>query len=278
MENTTITVKQTKKKVKLAEAEKLAILETKKLAKEQKLALKAANVSKSVYSASFTDKELFSSLPANVKGLADKRNTMDGLALLKLFTDKAIPAVVFDPQYRGVLDKMEYGNEGERQIDRAALSQMSEAVFISFIKEINRTLKPSGHLFLWVDKFHILEGAGISTWLKGTDLQIVDMITWDKGKIGMGYRTRRKSEYLVVIQKTPIKAKGYWTAHNIPDVVLEKIVKVHAHSKPEQLQTDLIKCVLAPGDFIVDPASGGFSTMRSALACGRHFIGCDLKG
>ena len=35
----------------------------------------------------------------------------------------------------------------------------------------------------------------------------------------MGYRTRRKSEYCLVLQKVPLRAKGVWRSHNIPDVV-----------------------------------------------------------
>jgi len=49
---------------------------------------------------------------------------------------------------------------------------------------------------------------GIADWLKKTDLAIVDMVVWNKGRIGMGYRTRRSSEYLLILQKTPIKSKG----------------------------------------------------------------------
>ena len=73
---------------------------------------------------------------------------MDGLTLLKSLEDYSISAVFFDPQYRGILDKMNYGNEGERQIERSKLIQMDEKKIISFVLEINRVLKSSGHLFL----------------------------------------------------------------------------------------------------------------------------------
>jgi site-specific DNA-methyltransferase (adenine-specific) len=73
---------------------------------------------------------------------------MDGLQLLNSLQDSSINAVFFDPQYRGVLDKLSYGNEGERQIERSKLPQMSERKITLFIKEVNRVLKPSSHLFL----------------------------------------------------------------------------------------------------------------------------------
>jgi site-specific DNA-methyltransferase (adenine-specific) len=74
--------------------------------------------------------------------------TMDGLILLKSLENCSVNTAFFDPQYRGVLEKMNYGNEGERQIERSKLTQMSEKKIVMFVKEINRVLKPSSHLFL----------------------------------------------------------------------------------------------------------------------------------
>ena len=59
-----------------------------------------------------------------------------------------------------------------------------------------------------------------------------------KQRIGMGYRTRRKSEYLIVLQKQPRKAKGVWKSRNIPDVCAEAVTENngHPHKKPIALQ------------------------------------------
>ncbi|MBR6901625.1 MAG: hypothetical protein IKN30_06145, partial [Synergistaceae bacterium] len=133
---------------------------------------------------------------------------------------------------------------------------MNEKTIINFINEINRVLKESGHLFLWVDKFHLCQG--VLDWFLETELNLVDMIVWDKGKIGMGYRTRRKSEYLIVFQKSPVRAKSCWTDHAIPDVWEEKADKIHPHSKPIELQKRLIAATTVEGDVVLDPAAGGF--------------------
>ena len=42
------------------------------------------------------------------------RHRMDGLDLMATLANDSVPAVFFDPQYRGVLDKLAYGNEGKR--------------------------------------------------------------------------------------------------------------------------------------------------------------------
>ena len=210
-----------------------------------------------------------------MKDLINKKLNIDGVELLKQIPDKSLKVTFFDPQYRGILDKLSYGNEGKsRGKDRSDLPQMSEDIIKTFLKEIERVLTPSGYLFLWVDKFHLVEG--VNSWILNLNMEIVDLITWNKMKIGMGYRTRRKSEYLLVIQKLPKKAKSTLTLHNIPDVWEEKVIKTHTHSKPIELQKQLILATTNEGDLVCDPASGGFSVFEACKLTNRNFIGGDL--
>ncbi len=210
---------------------------------------------------------------------ANTRQRMDGMRLLSLLPENLIPVVFFDPQYRGILEKMKYGNEGKtRGWERASLRQMSEDEITAFIREINRILIPSGHLFLWIDKFHLCQG--IPGWTAGTELLTVDMITWNKMQFGMGYRTRRTGEHLLVLQRKPKRAKGVWKVHDIRDVWEEKAKRGgdHTHRKPVELQTRLISAVSNQGDIVVDPAAGSFSVMEAAAKAGRNFLGCDIVG
>lgn len=206
---------------------------------------------------------------------ADCRQRADGLELLSDINEETVAAAFFDPQYRGVLDKLKYGNEGKaRGKARCELVQMNEDTIIRFINELNRVIRKSGHLFLWVDKFHLCQG--VLPWFENTNFNLVDMIVWDKDRIGMGYRSRRKSEYLVVFQKSPVRAKGVWTDHSIPDIWQEKVRKVHPHSKPLELQQRLISAVTIEEDYVLDPAAGGYSVLSACRSLGRHFIGCDI--
>lgn len=204
------------------------------------------------------------------------KNRVDGLTLLHEVLPNSIKTAFFDPQYRGVLDKLKYGNEGvQRGKARHDLPQMSEKIIVEFILELNRVLQPSGHLFLWVDKFHLCQG--VLEWFEKTDFNLVDMIVWDKDKIGMGYRSRRKSEYLIVLQKKPVRAKDVWKDHSIPDVWIEKTVKTHPHSKPVNLQKALIEATTSENDYVLDPASGGYSVYEACKLSNRNFIGGDLQ-
>lgn len=216
-------------------------------------------------------------LKDNANILPNYKNLIDGIELLQQIKSNSVKVVFFDPQYRGVLDKMSYGNEGKsRGKDRCSLTQMTPEIIEKFLIEIENVLTPSGYLFLWVDKFHLCEG--VKDWFENIPtMEIVDMITWDKQKIGMGYRTRRKSEYLVVMQKSPKLAKATWKLHNIPDVWGEKVSKNHTHSKPIELQKQLILAVTDEGDFVCDPASGGYSVYTACKSINRNFIGGDIE-
>lgn len=205
----------------------------------------------------------------------NKKNKLDGLTLLKVIPDNSIPLVFFDPQYRGILDHQKYGNEGKgRGKARSELPQMSYDLINEFMNEIQRVIIPTGHLMLWIDKFQLV--TGVSQYAS-CGLQTIDLITWNKMKMGMGYRTRRQAEYLLILQKPPIRAKDVWTLHNIPDVWDEKVYKVHPHSKPISLQKNLIWATTTKGDTVLDPCAGGYSVLEACKQSNRNFIGCDIK-
>lgn len=208
----------------------------------------------------------------------NQRNQFDGLELLASLQPDSIALCIFDPQYRGILDKMRYGNEGvSRGRRRSALLQMSEETIAEFIALIATALIPSGHLFLWIDKFHLCTGVG--HWAENWGLDVVDLVTWNKDRIGMGYRTRRAAEYLLILQKPPKRAKGVWQCHDIPDVVTERVGRIgNVHPKPVNLQARLIEAVTDPGDVVLDPAAGSYSVMAAAHQAGRQFLGCDIAG
>jgi site-specific DNA-methyltransferase (adenine-specific) len=212
------------------------------------------------------------SLPAGF--VPNAPNQADGLELLRALDPDSFSLCIFDPQYRGVLDKQKYGNEGSRQKKRSVLPQMHEAQIISFIREIDRTLMPSGHLLLWTDKFHLC--TGITHWLTGTALNTVDLIVWNKMRMGMGYRTRRMSEYCLVLQKAPRRAKGVWLAHDIPDVWNERLDARFAHAKPVKLQARLMEALTNFGDIVIDPAAGSYSVLEACRLTNRQFLGCDI--
>jgi len=205
------------------------------------------------------------------------RQKMGGLRLLRSLDDGCARVAFCDPQYRTVLDKLNYGNEGARQKGRAALPQMTERTIALFVQEIERVLAPSGYLMLWTDKFGLAEGRHRALLRYAPRLRQVDLIHWNKMRIGMGKRARCQSEYLLVLQKEPIIAAATWRDRGIRDTWSEMSDRdLHPHAKPAALIERLIRATTKPRDLVVDPCAGGYGVLEVCRLANRDFIGCDI--
>lgn len=203
------------------------------------------------------------------------RQRMDGRALLAAIEDSTAACAFCDPQYRGVLDKLKFGNEGVRQSRRASLPQMSDSEIAWFVRECTRVVRPSGHVFLWVDKFTLGTGKQVR-WTHLLPVEVVDMIFWGTLRFGMGKRSRAGTEVVLVLQKRPIRADA-WTDHRIRDFWPEHADQtIHPHAKPHQLVERLIRAVTKKGDLVVDPCAGGYGVLTACQLSEREFLGSDL--
>jgi site-specific DNA-methyltransferase (adenine-specific) len=208
--------------------------------------------------------------------LLDTRQQGDACELLQALPDNYVPLGFFDPQSRESLDRLRYGNEGvDRKRERAKLPAMPAHFIDICCPEFARVLRPSNYLMRWMDTFALVEGVHLR--IEAKLLKPVDLIATDNLVCGIGYRSRRKGDFLLVQQKPPIKAKATWSDHGIPDRWVEKVDRSqHPHIKPIGLIKRLIGATTKPGDVVVDPCAGSFLALHAATALGRHFIGCDF--
>ena len=79
-------------------------------------------------------------------------------------------------------------------------------------REAARVLAPGAYLLPWSDTFHLCEGDHLRI---ADVLKCVDLIAWDNLRPGNGYRTRRRGDYLLVLQTPPLRAKATWRDHGI---------------------------------------------------------------
>jgi site-specific DNA-methyltransferase (adenine-specific) len=205
----------------------------------------------------------------------------DALELLRSLPGSCAALAFFDPQHRGVLDKLAFGNEGARQRERCALPAMTEDYIDACCREIARVLAPTGYLMRWIDTFGLCEGHHRRV---ADCLKCVDLIAWDNLHPGMGKRTRRRGDYLLVLQRPVVTKRkrrlltpaSTWRDHGIPNRWVEKVDRrIHPHVKPIGLIERLIAAVTLPGDLVIDPAAGSFNVLTAARRLGREFIGCD---
>jgi site-specific DNA-methyltransferase (adenine-specific) len=202
----------------------------------------------------------------------------DALELLRSLPDTCAALAFFDPQHRAVLDHLQFGNEAARQCGRASLPAMTEDYIDATCREIARVLRPGGYLMLWVDTFGVCQAHHLRI---ADVVKAVDLIAWDSRHFGMGKRSRRRGDYLVVLQKPflkkPFISPRTWRDHGIASRWIERVDrKRHPHIKPVRFIARLIGTVTQPGDLVIDPAAGSFAVLAAARVLGRDFIGCDL--
>jgi site-specific DNA-methyltransferase (adenine-specific) len=162
-----------------------------------------------------------------------------------------------------------------QRLSEHLVPQMSADYIDACCREIARVLVPSGYCMRWLDTYGLCEAHHLRV---ADCVKCVDLIAWDNLRLGMGKRSRRRGDYLLVLQKRPLRAKATWRDHGIPSRWPEKACRrLHPHAKPIGLICRLIAAVTQSGDLIVDPAAGSFVVMYAALAYGRQFIGCDLE-
>jgi site-specific DNA-methyltransferase (adenine-specific) len=206
----------------------------------------------------------------------------DALELLESLPAACAALAFFDPQHRGVLDKLAFGNEGARQRERSRLPAMSRDYIDTCCREIARVLCRSGYLMLWADTFNLCQAHHLRI---ADVLPVVDLIAWDNLRPGMGKRSRRRGDYLLVLQRPLVTKRkrrlvtpaSNWRDHGIPSRWVEKVDRrIHPHAKPIGLIERLIAAVTLPSNLVIDPAAGGFGVLHAALRLGREFIGCDI--
>ena len=205
------------------------------------------------------------------KYLKNMKQEGEGLELLKQLEDKSVALVVFDPQYEKA--------GGVSRVKDWPLYYQSEYQIIHIIKEVNRVLKPSAFLLLWVNK-EILKSERVSLWLlKSLKLKIVDFLVWNKNNFGFGSYFRSKGEFAFLIQKSPTNSKKFINK-SFPNIWTEGSVsdrnKKHLHQKPTSLIRALIEATTGPGDLIVDPCAGSFIVLEACLETNRNFLGVEL--
>ena len=207
--------------------------------------------------------------------LCDVAQHGDAHELLQALPDGCAALGFFDPQFREILDRQNYGNEGiGRQRERAALPAMTADFIDACCREFTRVLRPSAYLGRWLDTFALVEGVHLR--IEAELLKPVALIAWDSLSLGMGYRVRARGDYLLILQKPPLKAKSTWSDHSLASRWGEKVDrKLHPHVKPIGLIKRLIGATTKPGDLVVDPCAGSFTVLHAARELGRKFIGVD---
>lgn len=116
-------------------------------------------------------------------------------------------------------------------------------------------------------------------------MEFCQMIVWDKGPIGMGWRYRRSYETVLVGFKPGKPMRWFDESDKIENIIrpgqsgIRKLIPAaddHPTPKPPALAAHFINLHSQRDDVVLDPFMGGGSTGVAAVEMGRRFIGCEL--
>jgi DNA modification methylase len=111
-------------------------------------------------------------------------------------------------------------------------------------------------------------------------LRFFHAVVWDKSARGdgMGWRYRRNYEFVMVAHRKGGTLRWNEDVAAMPNVVRHAPVRerVHPNEKPLALVRQFILAHTQPGDTVLDPFAGSFTTAVACVQTGRKFVGCEL--
>ena len=203
--------------------------------------------------------------------LLNTKQAGEALELLTSLENNTASLIFLDPQYEKVGDVS--------RVKDYPLHYQSDYQITQILKEIERILKPSAFVLLWISK-QILSSDRVQLWiLSAPNLKIVDCLVWKKNNFGFGSYFRSNSEFAFLLQKHPYNSKLFKN-RSFGNVWEEKQLapnkKSHPHQKPRELIKALISATTSERDLIVDPCAGSFVVLEVCQKLNRDFWGVDL--
>ena len=222
----------------------------------------------------------------------------DGLALLAALPADSVDCIWTDPPYllsndgvTCVAGKRVSVNKGDW--DRSGGIEQDHEFNLSWLRECQRILKPAGTI--WVSgTYHIYLSVGMALMQLG--FRILNDIVWEKNNPppNLGCRCFAHSTETLLWATKAAKGSKHRYTFNYQEMKAEnggKQMKTvwrlpaagkaekqhgkHPTQKPLALIERCLRASTNPGDLVVDPFAGSFTTGVAAIKLGRRFIGSE---
>jgi site-specific DNA-methyltransferase (adenine-specific) len=193
---------------------------------------------------------------------------------------------VFDPPY-GQNYKSSNIKVKERQkilIQADKSAEEARELLVQIVGHLKRIVIPGGQFLIFYasgGRLTLYEEARLRL-EKIEGITVVNTLVWFKKAPGNGWRYRSAWESIMHVMNNDDGKSGIWNgglaSMNVLcfDRVIPNVTE-HPTKKPVKLLTHLIKNSSNPGDVVIDPTAGEFTTCCAAKACGRHYIGMEIE-
>lgn len=221
--------------------------------------------------------------------------TNDAITYLDNLAAESVDLVVTDYAYESLEKHRAKGTTTRLKASDASSNEwfpiFPNARVPDLMAALYHVMKKGTHLYMICDQetHYLIRETGIAagfTWHK--------FLVWDKVRPGMGYHYRATHEVICFLEKGKRSGDGRGSLNDntTADVLrFEEVAEMGAilshdrvnpkgaypTEKPVPLLQELIRMSSRPGDLVVDPFGGSFSTGVAASLLGRRFGGCDVK-
>lgn len=139
--------------------------------------------------------------------------------------------------------------------------------------EADRVLVEGGSFLSFIDwrQYPTLYGC-----IESCNLQIINLVVWDKEVFGMGNGFRNQHELILHASKGTPRIFD----RSVPNVIGSRRIPtsdIHPTEKPVELIEELVRVCTDRGDIVVDPFAGSGTTGVACANLGRRFIGMEFN-
>jgi len=198
---------------------------------------------------------------------------MDCLEGMKQIEDNSIDLLITDPPYSTPIitafGRKKVKNYGDLSIQKHFIQLI--------VNEFRRISKQDGRGYIFCDDnyYPIIH----QTLYECPSIQL---LIWDKGRIGMGRPYRKQHELIAHFRKkgkgvlnTTQTKKSYSTILKYPVIPSNK--RLHGAEKPIKLISDIIFADSKEEDLVLDPFMGSGTTAVACKQLNRNFIGFEIN-
>lgn len=213
----------------------------------------------------------------------------DALSVLRELPDASVDAVVTDPPYssgglhagaRRIDPAKKYQTTGTKKTYPPMLGDLKDQRSFTlwatlWLSECWRLAKPGAPVLVFSDWRQL---PAMTDAVQAAGFEWRGVVVWHKPTARpMLGEFRRDTEFVVYAVKAPARK---FTRRCFPGVFNHRVVaadKVHLTGKPLPLLVDLLG-VTPEGGTVLDPFTGGGTTLLACLETGRRFVGTELSG